>query len=328
MKRAVVVLSVALVGSAVLYGRCSSRSSTGKGAVDAGTVATAIPADYPADVKPDPVAARLCEALHALPGKRVAECCGGPPVRQMTDACTRVLSASLADGAVRVDWSRVDACAASMTRSLEGCDWVTPSQPVPPRECRGIVEGQLAVGARCRSELDCKEGLHCAAGVCASPEPDGAPCGRTVDKLAAETRQTNVDVTHPTCAEHCSLVTHKCEASPKIGARCFANVGCSKGQLCVDGQCAEATAGRLGLPCVGGTCEDGLRCVSGTCRAKAAPGERCANDFDCAKGGCASDGDGRVCAMTCTHARDLDAIRRVLAAPPPADRRTVARAPR
>jgi hypothetical protein len=207
-----------------------------------------------------------------------------------------------------------------MEKSLAGCAWVTPSEPTPPRECIGVVEGRLAEGATCRSHLDCRAGLHCGPQeTCVMPELNGSSCGRDVDTLAAHTRQTDVIATHPTCAEHCSLLTHKCEPTPVAFARCFANVGCATGQLCVEGRCTVAAAGRLGLACDGGMCEDGLRCVDGKCAAKAAPGEICASDFDCALGGCSASGQpggARVCGMTCTHAGDLEVIRKVLAASP------------
>jgi hypothetical protein len=193
---------------------------------------------------------------------------------------------------------------------------VTPSAPPLPEACKGLIEGELEASARCRSSLDCKPSLHCSeAGLCVAGEPIGAVCGRAVDALAVATRQTDVEASHPTCAAHCSLIAHKCEAMPEAGAPCYANTGCGPGHLCVDGKCAAAVAGAKGQPCAGMNCADGLRCVAKTCVPKVATGETCTSDFDCGKGGCAAVDGGRACGMTCSHVGDLDAIRKVLSAP-------------
>lgn len=301
-----------------LIAACHDKNTptTNAAPADAGT--PVLKAEYPAKVTPVPLAVKMCDVLQGVPGKRMSECCTTPPTSLLGDECTRLLSASLADNVVKVDEAAVDACAKAMNESLTGCDWVTPSAPPLPAACKNLIQGQQAAGARCRSPLDCQSGLHCVDNVCAQPEKLGSTCGRAVDAFAAATRQTELDAAHPTCAQACSLVTHRCEATPDVGSQCFANTGCSKGQLCIDGKCAIATPGTAGQPCAGTTCADGLRCVNKTCVAKAATGESCSSDFDCAKGGCATNDAGRTCGMTCSHVGDLDAIHKALQAIPTA----------
>jgi hypothetical protein len=314
MRRTLLALSVVVALSAA----CSRRTAPMPTAGDAGSSGASVVVP----VGPDPSAVRLCEALHRVPAERVAECCGGSSAgRSMTDDCVKLLSTSLAQGSIRIAPASIDACVAASRSSLENCAWVTPSLPPPPAACKGIIEGRLAESARCRSHLECKPGLHCDLnGICSAAEPIGSVCGRGVDTLASLTRQYDVETAHRTCAEHCSLVAHKCEPVPVVGTRCFANVGCASGQLCIEGACAVATAGQDGEACAGTTCAVGLRCDKGKCRPKAAPGELCANDFECAIGGCtSSSAEGpRKCGTTCSHAADLPAILKKLAAAAPA----------
>jgi hypothetical protein len=300
----------------VLVAGCDSKN-TPTVTADAAPASSVIPTEYPNKVAPVALAARLCEALHTLPGTRMSECCSSPPSKLLADECTRLLSASLNDKVVTVNEDKVNTCAKAMKASLVGCDWVTPSAPPLPEECKGLLEGNQDASKRCRSSLDCKPTLHCSdTGTCVAGEPVGAVCGRAVDALAVATRQTDVEAKHPTCAAHCSLIQHKCEPMPEAGASCYANTGCQTGQLCIDGKCAVAIAGAKDQPCAGTHCAEGLRCVNKVCVPKAAPGETCSNDFDCARGGCASGDGGRACGMTCTHAADLDAIRKVLNSAP------------
>ena len=304
---------------AILAGCGNKTEST----PDAGTAATkpassVISNEYPAKVTPVALAVRVCDALHTLPGKRMGECCSSPPSRISADECTRLLSISLNDKVVAIDETRATSCAKAIEASLVGCDWVTPSEPPLPVECKGLVEGKVEAAGRCRSSLDCKAPLHCGeTNTCVPGEPVGAVCGRAVDAFAVATRQTEIEATHPTCAAHCSLIQHKCEPMPEAGALCHANNGCGPNDLCIDGKCTAAVPGAKGQPCAGNNCAEGLRCVAKTCVPKAVTGEACTSDFDCAKGGCAAGDGGRVCGMTCTHAGDLDAIRKVLNNPPP-----------
>jgi hypothetical protein len=290
---------------------------------DAGAVAARAPIGrtYPTDVKPNPIAVRVCDVMHTIPGQRRAACCAEPPQQYFASECVRVLSASLEALALSVVESQVEKCATAMTASLEGCSWVTPGQPLAPKECQGLLEGLVAEGGACRSQLDCKNGLHCGAqGTCVGPEAVGAACGRGVDQLATLTGQRDLDKAHPSCAEHCSMVAHKCEAMPTVGAPCFAHVNCAPGQMCLEGRCAAGNPGKVDDACSTGTCEVGLRCLASTkkCVPFATSGEGCNSDFDCGKGACSANESGaRVCKMTCSHAGDLPALRKAIASPPP-----------
>ncbi|WCQ95859.1 hypothetical protein [Sorangium sp. Soce836] len=165
---------------------------------------------YPkAEGAPDPLAARLCEALHALPARRKAACCGGGPGFHAGAECARALSFALRAKAVTLSTDAVGRCVEAMARSLEGCDWVAPVAAPVPSACEGIVRGALGEGARCRSSLECADGLRCDgvgptdAGICRAPRAAG-PCGLSVDALAAVTRQTRYAEAHPECRGRCA----------------------------------------------------------------------------------------------------------------------------
>lgn len=165
---------------------------------------------------PDPLAQRLCEALHALPARRKAECGGGAVGFHAGGECARMLSFALRSGAVKVAGEDVDRCAEAMGRSLEGCGWASGVLPPPAEACEGIVRGTLAEGAACRSSLECVAGLSCAgvgptdAGKCAKPRAQGV-CGAVVDALAVAVRQTRFEREHPECAGSC--VKGRCGAA-------------------------------------------------------------------------------------------------------------------
>src|SRR5580704_2497951 len=146
---------------------------------------------YPLDgVSSDPAAVRLCAALQERPQTRLAECRATTPGVLMTRECIRTLSAALHLGAVSLEATDVDRCADAVDRALAGCSWASRGAPEPPAECEGIVRGTLAAGARCRSSLECLDGLRChgagptSAGQCGPPRDDGATCGGSVDTLA------------------------------------------------------------------------------------------------------------------------------------------------
>jgi hypothetical protein len=160
-------------------------------------------------VSPDPAAVRLCTALQERPQIRLAECRGTTPGVLVTPECVRTLSAALHVGAVTLETSGVDRCVDATERSLAGCAWVGRTAPEPPAECDGIVHGTLAAGSRCRSSLECVDGLRChgagptSAGRCGPPRDDGGACGGSVDALAVYARQNHYDGQHPECGGSC-----------------------------------------------------------------------------------------------------------------------------
>ncbi|WP_437810354.1 hypothetical protein [Sorangium sp. So ce1078] len=261
---------------------------------------------YPkAEGAPEPLAARLCEALHALPARRKAACCGGGAGFHAGAECTRALSFAARAKAVTLSADEVGRCVEAMERSLEGCDWISPlAAPVPPA-CEGIVRGALGEGARCRSSLECVDGLRCDgagptdAGVCRAPRAAG-PCGLSVDALAAVTRQARYAEAHPECRGHCA--GRACADDVPPGGRCEAHADCGRGRRCVDARCSEAPLPPAGAACLGGLCAPGARCVDGRCAAPRAEGEACARDSEC-RAACVRPGGrgdaGAVCGMRC-----------------------------
>lgn len=185
------------------------------------TRSTSVPRDlpgsiFPSDTAPQPLAHKLCEALHVVSGRRVAECCDTKPVAPLLGECVRVVSASIESKAVTADASAIERCASAMEQSLTGCDWVTPSLPLAPAACEQVLVGSLREGDVCRSSLECIGNFHCEGlsptrtGTCAAPQPNGAVCGAHVDTLAAYTLQRHLDTSRPFCRESCSMSTHQC----------------------------------------------------------------------------------------------------------------------
>jgi hypothetical protein len=248
------------------------------------------------------VATTLCDTLHGLSARRKAECCGTPPRRILIDQCVQLVSRSVASYSLELSRDALATCSADMSQALEGCDWVTPSEPLSPPSCQRLFRGLVSAGGTCRSSLECADTLHCEGttptkpGVCSAPGNVGAGCGTHVDALAAATLTRDLERSRPFCADFCSLTSHKCEPQPKEGASCLASVSCARGQSCVAGACSKARRGGQGQGCQSASCEDGLRCVDGECRAPAAPGAACSSDFDCAEGGCVTNASG---AATC-----------------------------
>jgi hypothetical protein len=324
MRRARVALMVLpLVGcqtrgaKQTLDAGATAHSDAGSTSVHHSLAASSTPVDtlgtiYPRDLPPHPLATRLCETLHGVPGRRKAECCGGEPASSLTTECARVLGATLHAAAAELDETAALRCAAAMTDSLRGCDWVTPTPPGTPESCQGLLKGKLAAGSVCRSSLECEGQLHCAGvsptktGVCTPPGAEGSGCGTHVDVLATYLLDRRLGTSHPFCADFCSLVTHKCQKGPPLGSPCVASVNCGPSQTCVNGRCSATLLGGPGDPCGAIACASGLRCVAKVCTPLGGPGETCASDADCAVGGCVRDAQGRsTCGAKCTASLEV-----------------------
>jgi hypothetical protein len=269
---------------------------------------------YPAGAPAHPLAIRLCEALHGLPARRKAECCGGDPAHFLATECARVLGATLHAGTVELEEATIERCASAMGDALAGCDWVTPGPPPAPEACQQLLRGKLERGGVCRSSLECADAQHCVGlsptktGVCAPPAGDGAGCGAHVDVLATYLADRHLATTHPFCADHCSLVAHQCGPLPQVGSACLAHVSCAPSQRCLAGRCSDAPRAGRGEPCGAAPCADGLRCIGAVCAPLARRGEACTTDLDCAVGACARGDDGRGrCGPQCSAS--LDALR-------------------
>ncbi|MFT3774862.1 MAG: hypothetical protein QM820_56665 [Minicystis sp.] len=265
---------------------------------------------YPVDAgAPDPLAQKFCEAVHILPDKRAAECCGpgGAAAQTMAGQCVRTLSFALAQRAVTLAPADVDQCVEAMTKATAGCDWVTPfGGAVLPPACEGIVKGALAEKAQCRSSLECQGNLRCQGlstidlGKCSPPKAVKEPCNLATDMLASFTRQDHVDRDHPECDGYCSR--SRCEAAVAEGGACKSDLACGKGR-CADGKCANAALPAAGEAC-SGECAYGARCLKGKCVAPKAEGEACTANEEC-RGVCdrGDAGAGGHCQKTCPVVR-------------------------
>jgi hypothetical protein len=245
---------------------------------------------YPVtNAPPDPLAQKLCEAIHVLPAARKAACCSRPPGATVAGECARMLSFALREKSVTLDPAAVDRCSEAVARIHEGCGWVGPLLPPSPPECDGIVIGTLPQGKPCRSSLECLDGLRCQGagptdrGVCAPPGGRGRACGIAVDTLAAHARQSSSETKHPECQGFCA---HRlCTATVPTGGRCTSHVECGAGRACVDKTCSDAPLPAVGSACKAGLCAGDGRCVKGQCIAPKAEGEACESDREC-RGAC------------------------------------------
>jgi hypothetical protein len=272
---------------------------------------------YPEVVDPDPLAARLCVALYTVPLERKAACCGTQAPGDLTGECTRAVTTALRDRSIAVDPGAVDRCAVEISERVAGCDWVTPLMPLPPPSCLGIIRGQLARNAACRSSLECVDGLHCRGvspttrGVCADPAPPPAACGGSADFLATHARQIDSDSRHPECAGACQLRT--CVPFVEKGGACSSSKQCRPGHRCVGRVCVEGEHGAVGEPCLDRCVPDAL-CIAGKCVAPKPNGEPCASPFEC-KAACVKE-PGRetgTCGKLCSY----PLVRPTIPVPPP-----------
>jgi hypothetical protein len=271
-----------------LFASCRQRPSGAEAPASVEPPPAPVVPVYPHEVAADePLAVRLCEALHDLAARRRADCCRRAPGTSLAAECARVLSAALRNKAVRLDAAELKACRDALDRELTGCDWVGPLPPPLPVACDGIVRGLLPAQAPCRSSLECARELRCrgagptSPGVCEPARAEGA-CELATDTLAAYTRQDRVDELHPECLGFCDR--HGCGPVLALGAACVFSPSCGRGHRCAGGRCVDGGRGKEHDACTGADCEPGLRCVKARCLRPATTGT-CTSDFEC-RGGC------------------------------------------
>lgn len=260
---------------------------------------------YAATTTVDPLVTRLCEALHGLPRKRRAACCSEQPGVVLTSECERNLGAAFASKVLSLEESAVAACETAMAEAHVGCDWVGPWSPELPVACRAITRGSLDVAAKCRSSLECRDGLRCLGagptdpGLCGPPLATGRMCSTAVDTLAVYARQDDLERTHPSCRGYCER--NRCLDSLPLGGKCSNNAECGLGNRCGDGKCVAGSLAPEGASCLGGDCADGLRCTAGRCVAPKPLGAECTADTECRAGCSIPDGAARgTCATRCS----------------------------
>ena len=162
---------------------------------------------YPRQPVTSERAVQLCALFQRLPRDRRAACSGGATGITLERECSRVLSAALASGALRIDEPAVDGCERQWRERYTDCAFTsTPALP-ESAQCQKLWQGQVDAGGTCRSALECRAGLTCSGvgpfdiGTCTRPKPAGASCGRSIDALAAYV--PHAEAAHPECAGSC-----------------------------------------------------------------------------------------------------------------------------
>ncbi|MFT3706990.1 MAG: hypothetical protein QM817_04905 [Archangium sp.] len=245
----------------------------------------------------DANATALCAALHRVPAERRATCCQAGVPAHFESECARVVS--LAVEAKTITLNDISACTAALEAAHQGCGWVGPNGVEVPPACDGVISGHVAQGQRCRSSLECVDGLRCrgagptSVGVCDVPGAVGVACEFSVDVLASYTRARSKRGSE--CSGFCQR--HRCEAILTDGGACTLDAQCPSGQRCA-GSCVPGERGGVGDACVPGGCVEGLRCVRGSCAAPLSDGASCSSDVEC-QGACIAADGGRVCARGC-----------------------------
>jgi hypothetical protein len=258
---------------------------------------------YGAGGAPEPAAQRLCGLLDDTLEKHRAACCNQPPHVVITSECVRMLSAAIKSKAVTLDAAALDGCEKAFTAAMTGCDWVGPFGPDFPPACTALLQGHLAAGATCHSSVECVAGLHCsgvgptAAGTCAAPASDGAPCNLAVDPLQLYTRQ-DAEAQHGECAGRCDR--HHCAKPVPEAGECHASVECGREAHCGAGHCRRGRFAPAGEACTGADCAAGLHCIDGKCATPRPTGAACQRDHEC-RGGCvrADGGTSGACGPRC-----------------------------
>ncbi|MCA9537550.1 MAG: hypothetical protein KC620_01605 [Myxococcales bacterium] len=199
----------------------------------------------------------------------------------------------------------VDACLGSCAAARaegEYCD-VDEDCAHPPGQrarcvnnvCTGaVVEAGAALGMPCgelegdpRRLVTCARGLWCNTstdpGVCATPIAAGQPCEADSAVCAPGTACFN---------DTCLAVTVRNQANQPCDLQRIEVCNPMLRLLCVDGQCVNAGAGRIGDACQGEifgvSCQGELYCDrdTGRCTAKRANGEACELDDECQSDQC------------------------------------------
>ncbi|MFT3842101.1 MAG: hypothetical protein QM723_34235 [Myxococcaceae bacterium] len=256
---------------------------------------------YAQNAAPDPVAQKVCHALHAIHAERRAECCGGNAGPNIAEQqCVTMLSQSLQAQSVKVSPAKLKDCEGAQMNQYEGCAWPSLDDNLPAAACAELIEGLLPGGAVCRSSLECQPGLHCGGGGptdlghCSGPSKPPSACALAVDPLGTYTAQ-RLDDLHPECEGACER--HRCTPALDAGIACVSSLECGPNRHCAtDAGCVEGGLALKGEPCVAGGCANDLRCIDAKCAPAKKSGERCEHDSECI-GACSKDGG--VCGPRC-----------------------------
>lgn len=256
---------------------------------------------YPRDNKPaEPSAERYCRAVHMIWADRHAECCKKKSQSLLFTECVRTLSYAVRSGAIKLEDAAVAGCEAKMKTLHEGCGWVGLRQPRLPAECLDVLQGTLEEKTLCRSSLECKGELSCAAlgaidpGVCVKPRPKGASCGVGTEVLATTTNQGNIELKKRECEGWCNRL--RCDDPVALGGACSGSAQCGAGHTCVGGTCTDKPLPAEGEAC-GPECQPGLVCRDSKCVTKGLEGADCTSDAHC-YGACESGKCVQRCART------------------------------
>jgi hypothetical protein len=243
----------------------------------------------------DPLAKRLCTALHEVPRQQEAACCKQKTPPTLTELCSMVVSSALRLGALQVDEAQLQACEQAQALPLDCASAGGWNRRPAAAACSLVLKGSLAEGKRCRSSLECAGEQRCVGsgptdlGACAPARKKSGSCGTAVDALATYL-PGDLDLTRPQCEGYCDH--HRCKPAVPAGQACETALQCGPGSRCEKKVCVAGLV-PAGQPC-DGPCAAGLVCIDKVCSPPKKAGQACKTAFEC-QGGCIKG----VCGMKC-----------------------------
>lgn len=264
------------------------------------------PVYYEHNIPANPLAQKLCDALHTLPALRKKQCCKERSLGYLlTHECTRTLSIALHQKSLKFDASRLPTCIKALEQAHQGCAWIGPWPPKTPHVCLGLFQGARSKGQRCRSSLECQKPLHCQGltptrpGRCRPPFSKDTPCSVSPDPLAVYTRQDDTEQTHPVCQGYCRRF--RCQAKHAPQSACVTDIQCPNGHYCDGKRCIQGAFAPAQGAC-SGRCAPSFRCFQRRCIKPKATGVSCTSSLEC-QGACEIEAGQKSgqCAPQCVH---------------------------
>lgn len=249
------------------------------------------PADPEPFVEPSPAADDRSAAAVASNAPAPLDLCRGAFEARMSALAERCTDAERSTALLREQvrsWSNSSDDCRRMTTTPAGR--VSLAAP-------GLAACTKALGAACRSDVECLSGLHCHG---EGPDADGA-CAAAADVGSACDGFDSPAVfgLHRPCVASAVCDGTRCRARVGASEPCARREACIDGMSCIGGHCASSSLGHAGAACgldprdcgPGFYCARAAGSTDGHCAEQRTAGAACENDAEC-EGRC-SVGTGR-----------------------------------